>query len=335
MTLFYVDDQSFIAKPGETILDTLLRCGYPANYSCKKGRCRSCLLQYVAGDLAQSSQRGLNQEQKKSGLIFACQCIPASGLMLSSPEYQMLYTETVKISAIEQLADNIVAVSLSLNAAGDYYPGQCINLRREDGIGRTYAIVEASDHEICIHVQRKRNGIFSQWLYSEANIDDQLELQGPWGNCRYYPSLTQDKLILIGTGTGLGAVAGIAKAALTHDHVGEIYLYHAAQNIEQLYLHKKMLEQVIQYRNFFYQPCITNTTNAIKSDDNRIQQIHPLTLLKSQHELSRQHRIFLCGDSQMVLKGQEQVFLAGVPIERIHVLPFDYRELRKQPRIWS
>ncbi|MCL1039745.1 2Fe-2S iron-sulfur cluster-binding protein [Shewanella corallii] len=334
MTLFYLDSHSFHAQPGETVLDTLLRYEYPANYSCKKGRCRSCLLQFIEGDLTMISQRGLEPEQKKAGLVFACQCIPSPKMVLTTPEPNDLYLDTPIIEK-QVLTDNIVSVTVGVPEDQKYQAGQCVNLRRPDGVSRTYAIARVSaPGAVELHVRRKVNGDFSQWLYQSARSQDLLQMQGPWGFCHYFPGLPDDTLVLIGSGTGLGAVAGIAEEALSRGHRGEIHLYHSARNLADLYQHKEMLKKMLLHRNFFYQACISAESEKHEVDGKRVRLADPLELAAGRHNYDRSHRVFLCGEPKMVLKGQERAFLGGVPIERIHVLSFDYRELRKHPRTW-
>ena len=335
MTLFYLDSYSFQAQPGETVLDTLLRYEYPANYSCKKGRCRSCLLQFVEGDLTMISQRGLEPEQKKSGLVFACQCIPSPKMVLTTPEPRQLYLDT-EILDKQILTKNIASITVGVPQDQQYQAGQCVNLRRVDGVSRTYAIARAHNPEsVELHVRRKVNGDFSQWLYKKAAIGDKLQVQGPWGFCHYFKGLPDDELILIGSGTGLGAVVGIAEEALNKGHKGNIYLYHGARRCADLYEHRELLKKMLKYRNFFYQACISAESEKYEVDGKRIRLADPLELAAARHSYDRNHRVFLCGDAKMVLRGQERAFLGGVPIERIHVLSFDYRELRKHPRTWG
>ncbi|MCF1427505.1 MAG: 2Fe-2S iron-sulfur cluster-binding protein [Shewanella sp.] len=334
MTLFYLDNQSFHAQPGETVLDTLLRYKYPVNYSCKKGRCRSCLLQHVQGELTMISQRGLEPDQKSAGLVFACQCIPAPNMVLTTLEPQALYLDTPIVDK-QVLTDNIVSVTLKVPEDREYQAGQCVNLRRPDGVSRTYAIAKVTESgAVEVHVRRKVNGDFSQWLYGSARRNDLLQMQGPWGYCHYFPGLPDDILVLFGSGTGLGAVAGIAEEALSRGHRGDIFLYHSGKNLADLYLHKEMLKKMLLHRNFYYQACISAESERYQVDGKRIRWADPLELAAGRHNYNRSYRVFLCGEPKMVIKGQERAFLGGVPIERIHALSFDYRELRKHPRTW-
>ncbi|BDM64977.1 CDP-6-deoxy-L-threo-D-glycero-4-hexulose-3-dehydrase reductase [Shewanella sp. NFH-SH190041] len=334
MTVFYVNNKEFTALAGETVLDTLLRYGYPVNYSCKKGRCRSCLLQHLDGELALIAQRGLEPEQKSAGLLFACQCLPAPGLALATPDAGELYFQS-SVQQVEYLTDSIAALTLSCDPAKRFQAGQCVNLRRKDGISRSYAIAAVPNEEqVVIHIRRKRNGLFSQWLFHDAIPGEPLDMQGPWGHCHYFSGLPEDTLVLIGSGTGLGAAAGIAMEALAREHKGNIYLYHSGRNLADLYQHKAMLKLMLMHRNFFYQACISSEAEKDDIDGKRVRWADPLELVAGRHHYDRYHRVFLCGEPKMVLRGQERAFLGGVPIERIHVLSFDYRELRKHARNW-
>ncbi|QDF67357.1 2Fe-2S iron-sulfur cluster binding domain-containing protein [Shewanella sp. SNU WT4] len=334
MSIFYLDGKTFEARSGETVLDALLRHEYPASYSCRKGRCRSCLLKYVGGDLALMAQRGLEIEYKQEGLIFACQCIPSHGLALETGNSEQLYI-AAPIIAKTFLSENVIKLVLDVSGPKRYLAGQSVNLRLNNGIGRTFAIAKAQDNTLEFHIRRKRNGKFSDWLFYHANNGDELFLQGPWGHCHYYPGLPDDILVLIGGGTGLGAVVGIAEEALERGHRGEIYLYHYGRNLDDLYQHKYLLQRMLMHKTFFYQACVGAESEKSQVDGKRVRLADPIELVAGRHQFSRQFRVFICGEPKMVLRGQERIFLAGVPIERIHVLSFDYRELRKRPRTWG
>ncbi|MBV7316593.1 2Fe-2S iron-sulfur cluster-binding protein [Shewanella sp. NIFS-20-20] len=334
MSIFYVDGVAFEASSGETVLDALLRQNYPANYSCRKGRCRSCLMKYVEGDLALLAQRGLEIEYKQEGLLFACQCIPSHGLTLQSVQSDSLFL-SAPIVAKTRLSEHVVKLIVQVSGNKRFLAGQSVNIRQPDGVGRTFAIAKVSGDLLEFHVKRKRNGKFSDWLFYRACEGDQLLLQGPWGHCHYYPGMPEDTLVLIGEGTGLGAVAGIAEEALNKGHSGNIYLYHYGRNLDDLYQHKQLLQWMLMNRNFFYQACVGADSEKSQVDGKRVRLAEPIELVTGRHQFDRQFRVFICGEPKMVLRGQERVFLSGVPIERIHVLSFDYRELRKRPRTWG
>ena len=332
MTRFYLDGQPFDAAHDETLLEALVRQGQDVQYSCKKGRCRSCLVQQIDGSVAPVSQRGLTVKQQEAGIIYACQCFVSD-----QAAFKTLSTAEVCQTAVlvdkHRLSNAVMQFIIKPSEAMSFNAGQCISLRRHDGLSRSYGIASTCDSgAIALHVRLKSRGQFSHWLFDEAKVGETLWLQGPWGDCCYLPQYCDDSLILVASGTGLGPALGLVQEALAQGHTQPIYLYHGALNREDLYLHRALLRLMLEYRNVHYQGCIQAQSERDSIDGNRIVFADPFTLASSRHTFDRKHRVFMFGEPNVVAKAQETAFLNGVPIERVHALAFDYRDLRKHPR---
>lgn len=64
-------------------------------------------------------------------------------------------------------------------------------------------------------------------------------------------------MLLIGTGSGLAPLIGIARDALNQQHTGDIYLYHGSHDAAGLYLVDELREMAEHYPNFHYVPCVS------------------------------------------------------------------------------
>ncbi|QYK00188.1 2Fe-2S iron-sulfur cluster-binding protein [Shewanella psychrotolerans] len=331
MTVFYLDGQAFESKSQETVLDALIRHGQRLNYSCKKGVCKTCLVQQVKGDIVVGSQRGLTLALKKRNYICACQCRPSEDLTLRSILPQDLFIgATIQQKTV--LSDSIVGIGLKLDEAIRHQPGQYINLRRFDGLTRSYSPTNISGASLLeLHVRRKYNGQFSDWLYHYASIGEQLLVQGPLGSRHYKSDFTADKLIIIAFGSGLGVAHGIINQALAEGHQGEIFLYVGVQNEADLYLHSQLLKMMLEYSQFSYQACITGNANPRKLG-RRIMLGDPFSEAINVHQFDRQQQLFICGEPTAVNQSRERAFLNGYPIERVHALSFEYKDLRARAR---
>ncbi|ASJ97218.1 2Fe-2S iron-sulfur cluster-binding protein [Shewanella marisflavi] len=329
MTTFYLDGQAFEAQAGESVLDTLIRHGQRVNYSCKKGVCKTCLLQHVDGEMAIGAQRGLTLGLKQRHYLCSCQCKPTPSLRLKSILPQDLFIGA-KIQQKQFINEAVVRICLSLDEPLLHHPGQYINVRRFDGLTRSYSPVnQPGDSLIELHVRRKYNGQFSDWLYHHAGIGESLLVQGPLGS-RYYRNAYRDtKLIIVAFGSGLGVAYGILNQALAQGHQGEIFLYVGARDDNDLYLHHKLLKMMLEHRQFQYQACITGQS---ESKGRRVIHANPFTEALKSHQFDRQQQLFLCGEPGLVNESREVAFLNGFPIERIHSLSFEYKDLRTRPR---
>lgn len=331
MTRFYLDGQAFESESQETVLDALIRHGQRLNYSCKKGVCKTCLVQQVKGDIPLGSQRGLTLALKKRNYICACQCRPSEHLTLKSILPQDLFVGAV-IQEKTLLSDSIVRIGLKLDETLIHQAGQYINLRRFDGLTRSYSPMNPPAAALIeLHIKRKYNGQFSDWLYHHAGIGEPLLVQGPLGVHYYKPEYSCEKLIVIAFGSGVGVAYGIVNQALAEGHKEDIFLYVGAREERELYLHPQLLKMMLEHRQFSYQACVTSHIIANKLG-RRVVLGDPFSEAIKVHSFDRQQHLFLCGEPMAVNQSREKAFLNGYPIGRVHTLSFEYKDLRTRAR---
>jgi ring-1,2-phenylacetyl-CoA epoxidase subunit PaaE len=70
-------------KPGETILDTLIRSDVDVPYSCKLGYCSVCKCRLESGEIDVEDDSILTKKEKNEGYILTCQSYPTSDVNLS------------------------------------------------------------------------------------------------------------------------------------------------------------------------------------------------------------------------------------------------------------
>ena len=332
MTRFYFDEQSVESIEDETILDALIRQGYSVSYSCKKGACKTCLVQHIDGVLPIGSQNGLTTELKSDAYICACQCKPTPELKLKSILVQNLFIPG-HIYEKQYLSESVVKILIEPSEEISHSAGQYINLRRFDGLTRSYAITNDPHSKLIeLHIRRKHNGQFSDWLFNHASVGEPLLIQGPWGDSCYKAEYKNDTLILIGAGTGLGPVYGIVKEALFQGHKGKIYLYHGVKSIADLYYNNVLSNLMLEHKNVAYSACVGNV-NEVKLSSNTIKTGDPFDVAMSLHQFGNQtlsdysQRIFLCAEPSFVTQGSQQVFVYGAPLDRIHAIAYGYKYL--------
>jgi ferredoxin len=62
----------------QSLVDVLLDAGIEAPYSCREGRCGSCVAAVVVGEVDMAAGDILEADDLRDGLILACQARPAS-----------------------------------------------------------------------------------------------------------------------------------------------------------------------------------------------------------------------------------------------------------------
>lgn len=84
-----------------------------------------------------------------------------------------------------------------------YRPGQFVGLEAPDGRPRYFSVANAIPvgNELELHVNRAPAGAFTGALFAEAQVGDQLWVEGPFGEFRIPPE-APNEIILVAGGTG-------------------------------------------------------------------------------------------------------------------------------------
>ncbi len=318
MTTLTVDGKEYDCLEQETVLDALLRQDVEVNFACKKGTCQSCLLRSCDVIPPENSQAGLKDTQRHQKYFLSCQCVPEQDMGISLPEQSAMYAEgTVVVN--EMLNHNTILLVVQCHDVLEYFPGQFVNLQRQDGLTRSYSIANAlqQSNTLEFHIRRLEGGLFSEWVHEQLKVGDSIAVSEPKGHCFYIPEREDEGLLLVGTGTGLAPLAGILTDALQRGHSGPIHLFHGASVKEDLYRVEEMQELARQYANFFYTPCVSGDQvsepySAGRANDVALKQLPNL----------KSWRVFLCGHPDMVSGMKTQAFLKGASIDDIYTDAF-------------
>ena len=319
---------AYSCREGETVLDALLRQDVEVPYSCKLGVCLSCLLRVESGTVPSEAQDGLRKTLCEQGYFLACQCRPGDGLSIAGADEADVFSRA-KVLEIERLASNVCRVTLEPATPLYYHAGQFINLRRRDGLIRSYSLasVPRLDPHLELHVKRLPNGRMSDWIFDELSPGESLDIQGPNGTCYYLPGNPSQSMLLIGNGTGLAPLVGILRDTLNDGHGGPIFLYHGTRYKEGLYLRRELEDLAVQHDNFRYSSCLSQDPNVTGCRSGRAEAV-----ASAAHPDLTGWRVFLCGYPPMVHAAKKQAYLAGASLNDIHADPFELCELRRAPR---
>ncbi len=313
--------------PGETVLNALLRGGIETPYSCGNGLCLTCIAKVEQGTVPAESQIGIKDTLHAQGYFLPCVCEPTEDLVISQPEDAALFGRAI-VTNVDHLSENVCRVQLMPAMPLYYRAGQFINLRRSDGMTRAYSLtsVPSLDRHLEIHVKRLPRGGMSNWIYSDLKPGESLDIQGPNGSCYYIPDKRDQPLLLIGNGSGLSPLLGIARDALYDGHIGHIHLYHGTRSSGGLYMDAALRKLDHECDNFTYSACLSREETP-ETQHGRAEDV----ALADHADLSG-WRVYLCGYPPMVRDAQRRAFLAGATLPDIFIDPFELRDLRKEPR---
>jgi len=301
-------------RPGETVLDALLRENINIPYGCKAGACQSCVVQSLDAKPPAKAQGGLKDTLKSSGHFLACQCHPEQPMTLKLSKEAASFVDG-RVAVNEPLNRNTQLLIIDINDADRYRAGQFVNLQRSDGLTRSYSIanIPHASGTLEFHIRRLPGGRFSTWVHEELKVGDSIPVSEPQGHCFYLPDRKEQGLLLIGTGTGLAPLAGILADALSHGHSGPIRLFHGSREHEDLYRVNEMRELAERHPNFSYTPCISSGDAPEGFTQGRVHD----AALSAQADLVS-WRVFLCGHPDMVKSAQKQAYLKGARLADIY-----------------
>lgn len=322
------EGETYDAEPGQTVLDVLLGAGVDLPYSCRKGICLSCVVKCSSGDIPEGCQKGLKPTLVSERYLLACMATATSDMELASSDDALLYNRA-SVKEIEELGGEVYRLLLRPATPIYYHAGQFLNLRRPDGLVRSYSLASVPflDSALEFHIKRMTRGRMSNWIIDDLKVGDSLDLQGPNGACFYVAGKAEQPMLLIGAGSGLAPLYGIARDALFSSHSGEIHFYHGSRTVDGLYYQDRLKDMAGQYDNFFYHPCVTKDAapdgvREMRANEAAFADFSDLT----------DWRVFLCGLPDMVNEARQNAYLMGAAMADILVDAYEYRDLRETER---
>jgi CDP-4-dehydro-6-deoxyglucose reductase, E3 len=317
------EGSSFELLPEETLLEGIERQGGSLPSFCRRGLCQVCVVKATRGDIPPLAQKGLRDGAKRQSLLLACVCRPTGDLEVDRHGSSASFDS--RVEHVEPLAGNVLRVWVSAPPGLVYQAGQYLHVvRPSDGLMRPYSIASLPGGErIELHVACLPGGAMSGWLRSA--VGQSLVLRGPFGECVYQPDEPDRPLCLAGTGTGLAPLLGVVRAALAAGHRGEIRLFHGSVRRAGLYLWaelRALLSGAPQLR------LVGSLLEGGEPEGDGAEarwsiRATPLeAALAAEGQAWKEHRVYLCGNDELVRKLQKKLYLAGVPLARIHTDPF-------------
>ena len=322
-----VGGQKIEMLPKETVLEALERAGVDAASGCRNGVCAKCLLQ--ADNPPPDSQRGLRSTLRAQGYFYACQARPTEPLTIRSAPAPARVEAAV--TEVRLVAPDVVQVFLTPKAPLAFRPGQYLDVFHPSGGTRSYSIASLpASGSLELHVRRVPDGLVSGWMH-DLQPGGSIGIRGAFGQCFYAPEDSvgalggePEKLLLVGAGTGLAPLLGIARDALAQDFAGTIDLLHGGLEPSRLYLRDELAELERSAANLSVHHCVLRGATVAERegslDEIAVQVGAPLG----------KTRAFVCGDEGIVRVLQRALFLAGVPSGEIMADPFSAALPRKR-----
>ena len=239
------NDISFYCEANDTILVGAKKQNINLNYSCQTGRCQSCKAKVIVGtSIAKVDEIGLSEEDKKNGYILTCIRTPTSDVNLdlddlSDYKLESIRTLPSKINSITKLSPDVIELELRLppQSSFKYLSGQYVNFIKDD-YKRSYSVANYNkSSNLVFFIKKYPGGLFSNYLFNEAKVNDLLRIEGPLGT--FFLRHTDKKnIIFLATGTGIAPIKAILEQ-MNDDNTGlmtsKIFLFFGGRFSEDLF----------------------------------------------------------------------------------------------------
>jgi CDP-4-dehydro-6-deoxyglucose reductase, E3 len=226
MNIWLANGKSYQADGTRSILDAARDSGLVLEYSCRTGRCGTCVAKVVSGKTELLTvESSITNEKLESDCILTCCRAPASDIELDIEDLGDLAsyipkTMPARIHSIKLVSPDIIQVSLRTppSIKLEYRAGQYIDLIGPEGVRRSYSLANAphANGKLELDIRKVDNGKLSQYWFNEAKVNDLLRLEGPLGTfcLRNKPVST---LVLLATGTGIAPIKAILEELDSND----------------------------------------------------------------------------------------------------------------------
>ena len=314
-------EQTFTLLDNESVLDCLLRHNVDAPYSCRSGICQTCLMRAIEGNPPVAAQKGLKQSQISQNYFLACACYPQQDMVIAQADAQENRYKA-SVTEITRLADTIIRLRISRPSNFNYFAGQFLTIFKTSSMGRSYSLASVPDlHDYLeFHIRVIDNGQVSPWIAEQLKVGDDISISEPLGNCIYIGAARTQPLLMIGTGTGIGPLLGIAEQAVHSGHEQAIHIYHGVRRNSELYVDEHLKSLAAKIEQFYYYPCVSGEPPEGDARQGRASEL----ALEDGHDL-KGFSVFLCGNPEMVNNARRQIFLVGASLQNIHADPFEFK----------
>jgi len=278
------------------------------------------MMKAVQGTPPQVAQTGLKDTLVAQNHFLACICKPEEDLEVSlyDASKDWMLAEVLEKSLLNE---SVVRLRLKPQHKLDYQAGQFINLKGQDGTSiRSYSLASVPTEDYLeLHIKRVPEGKVSSYLHDIVGVGDSLSIMGSVGDCFYTNRDLQQPLLMIGVGTGLAPLYGVARDALAQNHTGSIDIYHGSLATPGLYYIDELSSLAKNNEQLSYIPCVLHGDAPEGGQQGDIQSI-----VKTNLPDLKGYRVYVCGDPQIVDAIKKQCFMSGASMSDIYSDPFDF-----------
>ena len=212
--------RSLRVPQGVNVLEAGLVADMPLLHQCRSGSCLSCIATLASGTTIQRAGGStLLRSEYEAGQRLLCQTEPQGACTFDLAYTSIAGAEQPRkalalVDEVERLAPNVVRLKLELAE------GQCLSFKSgqfvqiaipgTDGVFRSYSPASTPEALPSLEflIRLLPGGAMSAWLTDQANRDDVVAIEGPFG-AFFLREKVRAPHIMVAGGTGLAPILSI------------------------------------------------------------------------------------------------------------------------------
>lgn len=315
--------------PGQSVLDAALAAEAPVLFQCGTGSCGSCLAHLEEGeaDHREGVSSSLLPSERAQGYRLLCLTEP-KGPCRFSVGYDSAagagrpIEGKCFVNAVERIASDVVRLELEL-AEGcwmDFRPGQFIQLKVPGTeVFRSYSMATtvADLPRIELLIRILPGGVMSEWLTTQAKVDDVIDVSGPFGQF-FLKEKVRAPHVMIAGGTGLAPMMAMIDALrAAPGRKPKVILSFGCQTPEALF----NLDQ-IELRSHWMASLDARISVDRGEPASGVRLGNPVSALTAEDGLTADSVAYLCGPPGMIEAARKHLEALGLSPENIFAEQF-------------
>lgn len=257
--------ETFDVEDGQTILEACLQQGIYVPYACGHGRCGTCKVDVVDGEVdhGHASSFALMDFERGEGKTLACCATLKADTTVEAEieededaENHPLRQLTGRVTDIQELTPTVRGIFLAVPEDFSFQAGQYIDLEVPGVKGaRAFSISNSPGKKgvIELHVRRVEGGAATTYLHDKLKVGDELRLKGPLGRFFVRASRSSPRIFVAG-GSGLSSIKSMVLERLENGCTVPVVLIHGARSEEELYDRALFEALAKEHTHFRYVP---------------------------------------------------------------------------------
>lgn len=235
------DNIDFEINRNQNVLQEAIQRNLNVPYACKKGICGACKCKLLSGDvqLEPFNEMVLTKEEQEQGYTLLCKAYANSDLELLIPNIlnkkKTIITPAKVISLQKYTSVAIIKLKLPSSQKFEFNAGQYIDVILSDKT-RSYSIASSPylENELELHIKYYKEGVFSEYIWNQIQINNILRIKGPLGIFTIKQS--DAPIIFVATGTGFAPIKSIIEELIMNNSKREVHFYWGNRFYNDFYL---------------------------------------------------------------------------------------------------